>query len=240
MPPNALTIENHQRFITALGDRVRSHSDIGHKPLDIDCLPPLPTKMRAYIYKTTSPSGGAHPTGGRPVGEHKIQIIVPGHNRGEKGNFDHSDGRIVFLVGLVQEMDVFVLWDATKYVDFGWSRNVQVKAETVHQAYFGQISTQLRELRGVSVCTETVICAGSRLLPEAIVQRFNMTSAELFNPAPAEMKQCPQCKVEAVGASNIEAVFGFRNMAGEGTYDVIRPQSYCRNCRSTVREGASG
>ena len=183
MPPSALTMENHQRFLDALGGSVLKHSDISEKPLEVDCKFPLPSKLRAYIYKTTSPAGGQHPTGGRPAGEHKIQIIVPGHNRGEKGNFDHSEGRIVFLVGLVQDLDVFVLWDTTKYVDLGWSRNVQVKAATVHQAYFGEISTQGREMRGANPCTETVICTPAKLLSTAIIQRFELTSTEMFAPS---------------------------------------------------------
>jgi hypothetical protein len=238
MPPSALTVQNHQQFLDALGEHVLSHSAIGQKPLEIDCKPPLPTKIRAYIYKTTAPTGGPHPTGGRPVGEFKSQIIVPGQDRGEKGNFDHSGGRIVYLVGFVPDLDVWVLWDANRYENFAWSRNVQVKAEGVHEAYFGQISSQIRKLRGALPGDETVICAPSRLLPQALVQRFSMYSTDLWDLSTDEVKQCPQCAVKATGKDQIETLFGYRNMAGESPYDDIRPQSYCRTCRSTAKQGA--
>lgn len=232
MPPSALTMEIHQRFVDALGVSVLQHSEIGEKPLELDCKPPLPTKMRVYMYKTTAPTGGPHPSGGRPVGEFKSQIIAPGQDRGEKGNFDHSGGRIVFLVGFVPDLDVWVLWDANRYENFAWSRNVQVKAEGVHQAYFGQISEQIRKLRGALPGDETVICAPSRLLIEALTKRFSMYSTDLWNLSLDDMKECPQCAAKAVGKEQIEIVFGFRNMAGENPYDDIRPQSHCRSCRS--------
>lgn len=236
MPPSALTMENQQRFLDALGGSVLTHSDIGEKPFELDCKPPLPTKIRAYIYKATAPTGGPHPTGGRPIGEFKSQIIAPGQDRGEKGNFDHSGGRIVFLVGYVPDLDVWVLWDANRYENFAWSRNVQVKAEGVHHAYFGQISFQIRKLRGALPGDETVICAPSRLLKEALVKRFSMYTSDLWNLPIGETKECPQCSVKAVGTEEIELVFGFRNMAGDSPYDDIRPQSHCRNCRSGAKQ----
>lgn len=235
---SSITKLNHERFLKAIEAYTVSHTPVLDKPLEIDCKPPLPTKIRAYIYKTTAPTGGPHPTGGRPVGEFKSQIIVPGQDRGEKGNFDHAGGRIVYLVGFVPDLDVWVLWDANRYENFAWSRNVQVKAEGVHQAYFGQISTQIRKLRGALPGDETVICAPSKLLPEALAKRFSMYSSDLWNLPTEEVKECPQCAVKATGKEEIETIFGYRNMAGESPYDDIRPQSHCRSCRSTSKQRA--
>ena len=72
--------------------------------------------------------------------------MVPGKGRGERASFDNGDGRIVLLVGYAAEEDVFILWDAGLYPDFAWSRNVQVKAETIIEASAGKLATQERQL----------------------------------------------------------------------------------------------
>ena len=83
----------HQTFLEALDSAVISHSDVESKPLEVDLKSPLPPKLRMYIYNAT------YPPGGRTMGEHKVQLIVPGQGRGERGNFDSSGGRIPALVG---------------------------------------------------------------------------------------------------------------------------------------------
>ncbi|WP_206047350.1 helix-turn-helix domain-containing protein [Noviherbaspirillum denitrificans] len=169
--------ELHRRFVRALGpSSVKSHSSWDSKPFELDLAPPLPQRVRAYMYNATRPPGG------RPLGEHKVQLIVPGQRRGERGSFDNGDGRIVLLVGYAAEEDVFVLWDAGLYTDFAWSRNVQVKAETIIQASAGKLATQERQLRppsGRSV-VETVIAVRSRSLGEAIVRRMELTRQRLL------------------------------------------------------------
>src|SRR5438309_2343229 len=83
----------HQTFLDALKDLVSSHADIEEKPLEVDLKSPLPPKLRVYMYNAT------YPPGGRTMGEHKIQLIVPGQERGARGNFDISGGRVPLLVG---------------------------------------------------------------------------------------------------------------------------------------------
>jgi len=39
-----------------------------------------------------------------------------------------------------------VVWDAFLYEDFAYSRNVQVKAETIFEAFAGKIGKQARHL----------------------------------------------------------------------------------------------
>lgn len=167
--------ELHRRFVSALGARVQSASPLDRKPLELDLASPLPSRVRVYLFNATRPPGG------RPTGEHKVQLIMPGQKRGERGRFDHGDGRVVLLSGYAAEEDVFVLWDAGLYPDFAWSRNVQVKAETLIEAAAGRIARQERRLRpgdGDAV-TEVLLACPAALLPEAIRQRQELTLARL-------------------------------------------------------------
>ncbi len=169
--------EMHQRFVSALGAGViKVNTPYDAKPFEIDLAPPLPHRVRVYMYNATKPPGG------RPLGEHKIQLIIPGKGRGERASFDHSDGRIVLLIGYAAEEDVFVLWDAGLYSDFAWSRNVQVKAETVIEASAGKLASQQRQLRPPTgrPIVETVIAAKSRRLTEAICRRMELTRERML------------------------------------------------------------
>lgn len=163
--------ELHDALLSALGDSVISHTHLDEKPLEVDLLPPLPQRVRVYMYNAT------HPPGGRTTGEHKVQLIVPGQRRGEYGSFDHSDGRIVLLIGYEAELDVFILWEAGLYPSFAYSRNVQVKAETVYAALAGRMSTQERRIRGQGL--EVVLTARSTHLSEAIQERVRLTISRL-------------------------------------------------------------
>lgn len=112
------------------------------------------------------------------MGEHKIQLIVPGQERGERGNFDSSGGRIPFLVGYRADLQIFMLWDADLYVDFAYSRNVQVKPETVYEAFAQGIARQGRNLWNQP--PEVAIAADSRHLCEAIIERQRETLKRLL------------------------------------------------------------
>jgi len=167
--------ELHRRFVAALGNRVERQTALERKPLELDLAPPLPHQLRVYLFNATRPPGG------RPTGEHKVQLIMPGQKRNERGQFDQSDGRIVLLAGYAAEEDVFVLWDAGLYPDFAWSRNVQVKAETLIEATAGKVARQERRLRpgaGEPV-TEVLLACPAPLLAEAIQQRQDLTRARL-------------------------------------------------------------
>lgn len=169
--------ELHRRLVGALGSAsVKSHSTWDTKPFEMDLAPPLPQRVRVYMYNATRPPGG------RPLGEHKVQLIVPGQRRGQRGSFDNGDGRIVLLVGYAAEENVFVLWDAGLYTDFAWSRNVQVKAETIIQASAGKLATQERQLRPPSgrPIVETVLAVKPRSLGDAIVRRMELTRERLL------------------------------------------------------------
>lgn len=173
LPKDRLPVEDlHRVFLDALDRYVLSYTDVQAKPLEVDLKPPLPPKLRVYMYNAT------YPPGGRATGEHKIQIIVPGQERGARGNFDSSGGRIPLLVGYRPDLGIFMLWDAELYVDFAYSRNVQVKAETVYEAFARGIGTQKRHLSNQPV--EIVITADARNVGQAILRRQQETLARLL------------------------------------------------------------
>lgn len=169
-------IELHRRFLAALGAHVRSHTELDQKPLEAELASPLPPRIRVYMFNATRPPGG------RPLGEHKIQLIVPGQGRDDRGSFDQSGGRIVLLAGYAAEEDVFVLWDAGLYADFAWSRNVQVKAKTIIEATAGKIAEQERRLRpsGGPAVTETLLACRPERLADAIVRRLEITRERMM------------------------------------------------------------
>lgn len=162
--------ELHDIFLSALEGDVEDSSDVSEVPLEADLSPPLPHKVRVYMYNVTNPPGG------RPTDEYKSQLIVPGQKRGDRGSFDRSDGRVVLLIGYSSESDVFILWDAGLYNDFGYSRSVQVKGETVFEAVAGKIGTQTRHLQSG---TEIVVASSRKNLKQAILRRNELTIERL-------------------------------------------------------------
>lgn len=143
------------------------HSEISLKPIDIDLRKPLPGRIRLYLYNAT------HPPGGRTLGEHKIQLIVPGQKPKQTGSFDHKGNRIVLLAGYQCELEVFILWDSGLYPIFSYSRNVQVHPEVIYSAYAGNIGEQRRKIRGKG--EEIVITSNAFNLCEAICKRIEYT-----------------------------------------------------------------
>ncbi len=160
----------HGALLKWLASDVCDHSDPDVKPFELDLKHPLPSRVRVYIFNAT------HPPGGRTTGEHKIQMMIPGQARGQRSDFDYSGGRIVLLMGYEHELGVFILWDAGLYRNFPFSRNVQVKAETVYAAYAGEIAQQDRRLWTSS---EIVVAAHCTRLREGILLRHEITLKRL-------------------------------------------------------------
>jgi hypothetical protein len=172
--PNRLkTKEIHERIIFAIGKHVEWAGPTANKPLELDLASSYPVRLRIYAYNLT------HPPGGRTLGEHKIQLIVPTQDRGERGDFDHTGGRIALLCGYDDELNVFVIWDSGMYPNFPYSCNVQVNAETVYSAYAGQLSTQERVLR--SRGTEIVVASRADRFFEAIKLRMELSLKRLLD-----------------------------------------------------------
>lgn len=156
--------ELNERFLAALGASVVRADPVGTPVLTLELEPPLPAALRVYLFNATNPPGG------RVTPEHKIQLMVPGQGRADRGNFDTSGERAVLAAGYVEDSDVYVLWDASLHRDFAFSANAQVRSERVLEAAAtGAITTQERRLQ---LGIETVLVAPAARLAEALAMRF--------------------------------------------------------------------
>ena len=162
----AVTERLHRAFLDALEGRVVAHGDIDAKPLNVDLGPPLPLRLRLYLYSLVV--GGKT----RP-GEFKAVLRVPGQVVGEYGTFDHSGERLALLAGYREDLDVFVLWDASLHERFKHGGNMQVRDIVVAQAAATGWAEQRRPLR--SSVTEVVFACRSRSLPRALSHRVAWT-----------------------------------------------------------------
>lgn len=99
---------------------------------------------------------------GRPQDEYKIQVIVPGSQRGSRQRLDSADGAFPLLIGYSPDFDVLALWDAMLYEDFAYSRNVQIKELTLIRALATTVSSQDRYLRQHGRRVQETILASRR------------------------------------------------------------------------------
>lgn len=157
----------HQLFLEGLGDAVLEHSDINSVPLLINLKPPFPIALRLYIYNCTNPPGG------RALNEYKIQIILPGQERGKRASLDYSGGRMPLLAAyacIADKIDdgVFILWDAYKHKDFSYSANMQVKSDAIIKALSSPIAISKRSN------DEIVISSRPQYLLDAIKYRVKV------------------------------------------------------------------
>lgn len=86
-------------------------------------------KIQFYLW-TTTPDQSAQ---GRPVGEHKSQIIIPGTERGSRQHFA-LEVAPTFLMGYSPLFGVYVGWQAALHQDSGYSKNLQVPGELLEAA----------------------------------------------------------------------------------------------------------
>ncbi len=99
-----------------------------HRPLE--AMVPGLGKVRIYLWSLTPDRSKK----GRPKGEYKIQLILPGQDRKEEGAFAFSSDALVALLGYSAEFDLFVAWQASLNSPFAYSKNVQVRDELLDQA----------------------------------------------------------------------------------------------------------
>ena len=166
---NGLSVKKLQEyFINSLGDAVVSKSVTTIKPLLMDIKKPYPLKFRVYLFNCGNPPGG------RSIDEYKIVLNV-GQAASTRGNFDTSEGRFALVAGYVRNYDIFVFWDTSKHKNFGYNKNLQVKAETILNALADTTSQQQRSTQNGK---ETIIAARSEYLLEAIMERMELLYKE--------------------------------------------------------------
>lgn len=145
--------------------------------------------VQIYLW-TTTPDQSAH---GRPVGEHKSQIIIPGTMRGTPQHLDLNVAP-TFLMGYSPLFAVFIGWQATLHQDSGYSKNLQVPAELLEEAARDGWAVDQRRLplKGPEVRValhpshlvryiETSIAADGRGLAGDDRKRFFMAKAPAFD-----------------------------------------------------------
>ena len=129
-------------FIDALGDAAVWYSKLESFPLECDVSPRPVSRYRVYLYTVTRQYGG------RPQDEYKIQVILPGQKPRTKAPLDTSDGRFPLLGGYSPDFGAFVFWDATLYAGFSYSRNMQVRENTLAETLSNKIARLLRQEGG--------------------------------------------------------------------------------------------
>lgn len=164
------TADLNAYFVNCLEGSIEYCSPLEKKPFDLTINMKGLKKFRIYSYNAGCPPGG------RPEGEYKIVLTV-NQPAGTRGNFDRAGDYMVLVVGYVEEYDVFVLWDSNKHIDFAFNKNLQVKFQTIIDAFVNGLSFQERNtLRG----KETVIAAHKNYLTKAINKRFDIMINELL------------------------------------------------------------
>lgn len=101
--------------------------DHGHtKPIVLNVPNIGPTRI--YLW-TTTPDASVR---GRPAGEHKAQIILPGSPRGSRQLLDTREIPTA-LLGYSPLFGVFTAWQAELHADSGYSKNMQFREETLER-----------------------------------------------------------------------------------------------------------
>lgn len=161
--------ELNRLFLEGIKDKSCWNSDVDETPLLVDLKPPFSLKLRVYLFNCTNPPGG------RALDEYKVQIILPGQQRGKRAALDYTDGRMPIIAAYVNEGEegVFVLWDADKHEDFAYSANMQVKADVIIQALCSKVARSKRNNN------EVLVAVRPRFLYEAIRCRLDILKEEL-------------------------------------------------------------
>ncbi len=157
----------NQMFLHDLGDRVEWHSDISSKTLLVDLKNPK-KKLRVYLFNCTCPPGG------RSLDEYKVQLIIEGQKRGERGRLNNSDDRFVLVVGFAspfaeKEDGVYVIWDSAFHLEFAYSANLQCYLDPMLEALSEDVVTRYKAGN-----KEQIVVALRKNLSKAIEHRIDL------------------------------------------------------------------
>lgn len=163
----------NEMFLQDLGDRLDVDSGVSSKPLLVTLKKPK-RELKVYLFNCTCPPGG------RALDEYKIQLIIDGQKRGERGKFDDSDGRRILIVGYAapfvdDEDGVYVIWDTNYHMEFAYSANLQCYLDPMLKAMSQDVVTSLKHGNG-----EKIIVALRKNLTKAIEQRIELDIQELL------------------------------------------------------------
>ncbi len=157
----------NKMFIEDLGNRVEWHSGTSSRTLLVDLINPR-KKLRVYIFNCTCPPGG------RALDEYKVQLIIEGQKRGERGHLDLSDERFLIIIGFASPFEeksdgVYVMWDPTYHSDFAYSANLQCYLDPMLQSLSEDVVTCKKKGNN-----ETIVVARRKNLSFAIEKRIEL------------------------------------------------------------------
>ena len=160
-------------IIEDLGDRVVWSSGINSKTLLLDLEMPK-RKLRIYVFNCTCPPGG------RALDEYKIQMIIEGQSRGERGHINTDDGRIPLIMGYACPFDddkdgVYIIWDTNFHMEFAYSANLQCYLDPMLQALSEDVVTCYKKGN-----REQIVVAMREHLTKAIERRIQLDIQNLL------------------------------------------------------------
>jgi len=160
-------------IIEDLGDRVVWNSGINSKTLLLDLEMPK-RKLRIYVFNCTCPPGG------RALDEYKIQMIIEGQSRGERGHINTDDGRIPLIMGYACPFDddkdgVYIIWDTSFHMEFAYSANLQCYLDPMLQALSEDVVTCYKKGN-----REQIVVARREHLTKAIERRIQLDIQNLL------------------------------------------------------------
>jgi len=97
---------------------------------------------------------------------------------GHYGTFDHSGGRLAVLVAYRDDLDVFVLWDASLHFRFKNGGNIQIRTDTVMTAAATGLAEQRRTLTSINAVEIVLVCQ-SHTLVDTLQRRVALTGGVL-------------------------------------------------------------
>lgn len=153
---------------------VPSEEGLRGKPILLRLRPPLPLRLRVYLFRATQHASE------RKAGTFRIQLTVGQPVAGSQPRrfkFDRSDNVRCLLAGYHSELRTFILWDADMQ-DIGegypYSKGVQAPPSVVFSAVARGMAEEDRQLRGPNR-VETIIAARPDCLAEAISRRVALS-----------------------------------------------------------------
>ncbi|MGA4955965.1 hypothetical protein [Streptomyces lavendulocolor] len=152
---------------------------LAKKPYVLRLRPPLPPRVRVYLYNATQ-----HPSE-RQQGAFRIQLTskdnpVP-FSDSPRYTFNRSDGIRCLLMGYNSDLRAFILWDADLHdapPGYSFSRGVQAPPGVVFRAVARGMAEEQRHLKDGNR-VETIIVARPERLAEAIERRVDLSLASL-------------------------------------------------------------
>ncbi len=159
--------ELHDLFLADLAPYIDAVENTGKKPMVISLTSPFCCTIKAYIFNCTCPPGG------RVIDEYKVQLILDGQPRGQRGHFDDSDGNITMIIGYADPLDddengVWVLFETEKHREFAYSANIQIYLRQILQTLSEDVVVHVKHNK------ETVVLSQRQHLPQAVMKRLDV------------------------------------------------------------------